>query len=79
MSKDKNGENVLCLEITEVLFVQCNIVNNNYQHDSRVLYTFYPNKSFVQLFSLKILYFSKPAIESFNRLKYGLMIKILIR
>ena len=79
MNKDKNGENVLCLEITEVLFVQCNIVNNNYQHDSRVLYTFYPNKSFVQLFSLKILDFSKPAIESFNRLKYGLMIKILIR
>ena len=79
MNKDKNGENVLCLEITEVLFVHCNIVNNNYQHDSRVLYTFNPNKSFVQLFSLKILYFSKPVIESFNRLKYGLMIKILIR
>ena len=79
MNKDKNGENVLCLEITEVLFVHCNIVNNNYQHDSRVLYTFSPNKSFVQLFSLNILYFSKPLIESFNRLKYGLMIKILIR
>ena len=37
------------LEITEVVLVHCNIVNNNYQQDSRVLYTFIPNKSFVQL------------------------------
>ena len=37
------------LEITEVVLVYCNIVNNNYQQDSRVLYTFIPNKSFVQL------------------------------
>ena len=46
ITKDKNGENVPHLEITEVLLVHCNIVNNNYQQDSGVLYTFVPNKSF---------------------------------
>ena len=44
ITKDKNSENVLHLEITEVIFVHCNIVNNDYQHDSRVLHTFVPNK-----------------------------------
>ena len=46
ITKDKNGENVPRLEITEVVLVHCNIVNNDYQQDSRVLYTFVPNKSF---------------------------------
>ena len=36
-SKDKNGENVLHFEITEVLLVHCNFINNDYQQDSRVL------------------------------------------
>ena len=49
MGKDENGENVLYSEITEVLLVHCNIVNNNYQQNSRVLYTFVSNKSFCQL------------------------------
>ena len=40
ITKDKNGENVPHLEITEVVLVHCNIVNNDYQQDSRVLYTF---------------------------------------
>ena len=38
--KDKNGQNVWHLEITEVVIVHCNIVNNDYQQDSRVWYTF---------------------------------------
>ena len=44
INKNKNGENVPNLEITEVLLVHCNIVNNDYHQDSRVLYTFVPNK-----------------------------------
>ena len=44
ITKDKNGENVPHLEITEVVLVHCNIVNNIYQQDSRVLYTLVPNK-----------------------------------
>ena len=46
MTKD---ENVPHLEIIEVLLVHWNIVNNDYQQDSRVLYTFFTNKSFGQL------------------------------
>ena len=34
ITNDKNGENVPHLEITEVLLVHCNIVNNDYQQDS---------------------------------------------
>ena len=52
ITKDKNGENVLPLEITEVLLVHCNIVNNDYQQDSRVLYTFVPNKPFGSLLGI---------------------------
>ena len=37
ITKDENGENVLYWEITEVVLIQCDIVNNNYQQDSRVL------------------------------------------
>ena len=37
ITKSQKTENVSRLEITEVLLVHCNIVNNNYQHDSRVL------------------------------------------
>ena len=47
INKD-NCENVLHFEITEAVLIHCNIVNNDYQQISRVLYTFVPNKSFVQ-------------------------------
>ena len=49
IAKDKNGENVPHLEITEVILVDCNIVNNSYQQGSRVLYTFVLNISFCQI------------------------------
>ena len=39
-------------EITEVILVHCNIVNNNYQQDSRVLYTLVPKTSFGQLLDI---------------------------
>ena len=55
------------LEITEVVLIHCNIVNNHYQQDSRVLYTFVPNKLFVQLLdiSLKDFIFLKPFDSEF--------------
>ena len=52
ITKDKNGENLPHLEITEVVLVHCNMVNNDYQQDSRVLYTFVPNKSFGSLLDI---------------------------
>ena len=52
ITKDENGENVPHLEITEVVLVHCNMVNNDYQQDSRVLYTFVLNKSFGSLLDI---------------------------
>ena len=52
ITKDKNGENVPHLENAEVVLVHCNIVNNDYQQDSRVLYTFVPNKPFGSLLEI---------------------------
>ena len=52
ITTNKNGEIVPHLEITEVVLVHCNIVNNDYQQDSRVLYTFVPNKSFGSLLGI---------------------------
>ena len=52
VTKDKNGENVPHLEITELVLVYCNIVNNDYTQDSRVLYTFVPNKAFGSLLEI---------------------------
>ena len=52
ISKDKNGENVPHSEITKVVLVHCNMVNNYYQQDSRVLYTFVPNKPFGALLDI---------------------------
>ena len=49
ITKYKNGPH---LEVTEVLLFHSSIVNNDYQQDSRVLYTFAPNKSFGQLLDI---------------------------
>ena len=49
IAKHENGENVPRLEVTEVVLIHRNIVNNDYQQDSRILYTFVSIKSFGQL------------------------------
>ena len=56
---NKNGENVPHLENREVVLINCNIVDKDYQQDSRGLYTFVSDKSFGQLLDIppKILYF----------------------
>ena len=48
-TKDKIGENVSHLEITELVLVHCNLVNNNLQQDSRILYALVPKKPFGSL------------------------------
>ena len=52
INKDKNGENVPHLEVVELVLVHCNLVNNDYQQDSRILYTFVPNKTFGSLLEI---------------------------
>ena len=76
ITKVENGENVPHLEINEVVLIHCNIVNNNYQQDSRVLYTFVPKKSFHQLLDISPNNF-KILTRIFHILKYGLLTKIL--
>ena len=46
--KEKYGENVPNLESVEVVLVHCNLVKNDYQHLSKVLFSFVPNKQFGQ-------------------------------
>ena len=70
-TKDKNGENVPHLEITEVVLVHCEIVNNYYQKDSRVLYTFVQNKSFGCFLEISPTYhvFSKEFNSEYDEIK----------
>ena len=52
INKDKKSECVQPLELAERVLVHCNIVNNDYQQDSRVLYTFVSNKLFGSLLEI---------------------------
>ena len=52
IDQNKDGENVLKSESVEVVLVHCNIVNNNYQQASELLFTFFPNKEFGQLITI---------------------------
>ena len=49
---DKNSENVPKLESVEAVLVHCNSVQNDYQHTSKVLFSFVPNKKFGQLINI---------------------------
>ena len=52
VDQDKDREDVPKLESVEVVLVHCNLVNNNYQQTSKVLFTFLPNKQFGQLINI---------------------------
>ena len=64
ITKDKNCENVPHLEVAELVLVHCNLVNNDYQQNSRILYTFVPNKSFSSL--LEISTTNQVFLKTFN-------------
>ena len=53
IDKNKNGELLPRLETVEVVLVHCNLVNNNYQQASKVLFTFVPDKKFGQLITIR--------------------------
>ena len=52
IDQDKDGDNVTKLESVEVVLVHCNLVSNNYQQASKVLFTFVPNKQFGKLITI---------------------------
>ena len=51
VDSDKNSENVPKLESVEVVLVHCNLVKNDYQHSSKVLFSFVPNKQFGKFYN----------------------------
>ena len=53
VDSDKNSENVPKLETVKVVLVQCNLVKNDCQHSSKVLFSFVPDKQFGQLINIK--------------------------
>ena len=69
--KDKNGENLPHLEITEIFLIHFNTVSKDYQQDSRVLYTFAPSESFDQLVDIspKTFIFWKTFNSQFSYIK----------
>ena len=54
IDKTKDGEKVPSLEVAEVVLVQCNLVDNQYQQKSEILYTFMPNKSYGYLLNVEL-------------------------
>ena len=72
ITKDKNGENVPHLEVVELVLVHCNLVNNDYQQDSRILYTFVPHKTFGSLLKISPanhVFFLKTFNSEFQEIK----------
>ena len=49
ITKDKNDEDIAHLEIKEMVLIHFNIVNDDYQNNSRIFYIFVPNKPFSNL------------------------------
>ena len=71
ITKDKNGENVPHLEISEVVLIHCNIVNNSNQQGTGALYTSVPNKLFGQLLDIspKNLIFLKTLNSEYSNIE----------
>ena len=63
---DKNSENAPKLESVEVDLVHCNLVKNDYQHTSKVLFSFVPNKQFGKLINI-----SPHSLTMMNTVKFS--------
>ena len=70
IGKTKKEENVLRLEVDEVVLVQCNLVDNQYQQKFEVLRPFTPNKSYGNLLNVEPcnLVFLKTYNTQFNEI-----------
>ena len=79
VDSDKNSENVPKSESAEVVLVHCDLVKNDYQHTSKVLFSFIPNKQFGQLTNISphSLTMMNNLIHNFLLLKFGLQIKLV--
>ena len=73
-TKNKNHENNPHLEIPEVVLVDFNIANNEYEHDLKVLCRFVPYKSFGQSLDISPKIKKIPWSQSFHIIKFSLQI-----
>ena len=76
---DKNSENVPKLESVEVVLVHCHLVKNDYQHSSKVLFSFVPNKQFGQLINISpnTLTVMNTVNTEFFFVKFGLQVRLV--
>ena len=51
-NRPNSGNVPKCTETVEVVLVHCDLVKNDYQHTSKVLFTFVPNNQFRQLINI---------------------------
>ena len=77
ITKDKNGENVPHLEIVELVLVHCNLVNNDYQQDSRNYIHLFQTNYLVCLSEISPTNHIKHLTQNFKKSKYGLQIKLV--
>ena len=79
VDQNKDGEDVPKLESVVVVSVNCNLVNNNYQQASKVLFTFVPNKQFGQLINISLhsLTILGTTNTEFSFIEVWLLIKIV--
>ena len=79
VDKDKDREIVPKSESVEVDLVRCNLVKNDYQHISKVLFSFVRNKQFAQLISISpySITMMNTVNTDFFLLKFDLQIKLV--
>ena len=79
VDSDKNSENVRKLESVEVALVHCNLVKNDYEHTSKVLFCFVPNIQFGQLINISShsLTMMNTVNTEFSFVKFRLQIKLV--
>ena len=76
---DKNGEIVPKLESVDVVLVHCNLVKNDYQHTSKVLFSFFPKEQFEQLINISphSLTMMNTVNTEFSYVAFGLQTKLV--
>ena len=79
IEKSRNEKNVPSLEIVEAVLVHCNLLDNQYQQKSELLYIFTPNKSYAYLLNVdpSNLVFLKTYNTEFNEIIIKLQIKMV--
>ena len=77
VDKNKNRESMPKLESVELVLVHCNLVKSDYQHASKVLFSFVPNKKFGKLLNISPHVFTMINTINFLLLKFGLQINLV--